>query len=259
MLVSMRWHFTVTAPSDGVANMALDEALLRRAARTGDGVFRVYGWSAPTLSLGRNQRARGMYNLQAAATRGVGFVRRPTGGRALLHHREITYSATLPVTDAAAATVAYDFINEVLVAGLRSLGVQAEKARQTEAIPPGPRPCFDVPAEHEIVCGGRKLVGSAQWRSDGALLQHGSILVRDDQPLIAELMSALTGVTGAAATLNESLGRDPAITEVADALAEALRERADVAAEPFDVDDRVQAEFAGLRASYADESWTWRR
>ena len=83
--------------------------------------------------------------------------------------------------------------------------------------------------------------------------------VRDDQPLIAELMSAPTGVTGAAATLNESLGRDPAITEVADALAEALRERADVAAEPFDVDDRVQAEFAGLRASYADESWTWRR
>jgi lipoyl(octanoyl) transferase len=259
MLVSMRWHFTVTTPSDGAANMALDEALLHRAARTGDAVFRVYGWSAPTLSLGRNQRARGLYNLEAAAARGVGIVRRPTGGRALLHHREITYSATLPVPDAAAASAAYDFINDVLLDGLRSLGVQAELARKTAALPPGPRPCFDVPADREIVCDGRKLVGSAQWRTDGALLQHGSILVRDDQPLIAELMSMPTAATVGAATLSEPLGRDPTIDEVAGLLSAALRERADVVAEPFGVDDSVQAEFADLRASYADERWTWRR
>src|SRR5688572_32691607 len=117
MLPSMRWHFHLDAPADGVSNMAMDEALMCRAAQTGIAVFRVYGWSSPTLSLGRNQRARGLYNLDAARQMDVGIVRRPTGGRALLHHREITYSAVLTARDAADARVAYEFINGILVAG----------------------------------------------------------------------------------------------------------------------------------------------
>ncbi len=99
----MQWHFLVTPPADGAENMARDEALMRWSAATGHAAFRVYGWSSPTLSLGRNQRARGCYNLDAASGRGIGIVRRPTGGRALLHHREITYSAALPCADASAA------------------------------------------------------------------------------------------------------------------------------------------------------------
>src|SRR5438105_3851491 len=122
-LPSMRWRFFVTRPADGTYNMALDEALMRRAAQTGTATFRVYSWSVPTLSLGRNQRARDSYDEDVAKDLGVRFVRRPTGGRALLHHREVTYSATLPLADAGDARECYDFINGVLLAALARLGV----------------------------------------------------------------------------------------------------------------------------------------
>ena len=76
--------------------MALDEALMSRARRSGETVLRVYGWAAPTLSFGRHQRALGEYDEAALLRAGVGVVRRPTGGRALLHDREVTYSVTAP-------------------------------------------------------------------------------------------------------------------------------------------------------------------
>ena len=249
----------VSDPADGTYNMALDEALMRRAGRTGEAVFRVYGWSAPTLSLGRNQRARDCYDLEAAAARGIGFVRRPTGGRALLHHREVTYGVTMPL-DSTSARDAYDFINDVLIAALGRMGVAAARAPQAVSLPPGLRPCFDVPAEHEIVVGGRKLVGSAQWRKDGALLQHGSILVRDDQALIEELLqAALPAPTTAAATLHDALGRDPTTDEVAEELRQSLADATEAPPRPLQLDDAVNADLSALRASYADDTWTWRR
>lgn len=254
----MQWHFLASPPGTGDVNMGFDEALMQRAA-SGIAVFRVYGWSSPTLSLGRNQRARGLYNLEAARGIGVGIVRRPTGGRALLHHREITYSATLPVRDAAGARVAYDFINDVLLGGLRGLGVDAALAGRTVALPPGPRPCFDLPAEREIVLGARKLVGSAQWRRDGALLQHGSILVQDDQRLIPRLMFAADQANPVAATLSEALGREPAAGEVSEALRASLCARSGTAARDFEPDDVLLAEIDRLSGAYRDDRWTWRR
>jgi lipoate-protein ligase A len=254
----MRWHFVTTPAGSGDFNMAFDEALMRRAA-SGMAVFRVYGWSSPTLSLGRNQRARGLYNLAAAGAMGVGIVRRPTGGRALLHHREITYSAALPARDAAEARAAYDFINGVLVVGLRSLGVEVGLATGTSAVPPGPRPCFDVPGEREIVHGGRKLVGSAQWRRGGALLQHGSILVGDDQPLIARLMLTPDEANPVASTLSEALGREPSATEVSRALRAALCAATGDALHAFEPDDVLLSEVDRLSHGYRDDHWTWRR
>lgn len=255
----MRWHFLVTPPADGPANMALDEALMRRAAGAGEAVFRIYGWVSPTLSLGRNQRARGCYDEPAAAAAGIRFVRRPTGGRALLHHREVTYSATLPLGDAASAAQAYGFINEVLLAGLAALGVRAGRATAAHALPPGPRPCFDVPSEHEIVVGGRKLVGSAQWRHDGALLQHGSILVRDDQALIADVLSEPSPDPPRAATLADALGREPGLEEVATHLREALGHATGATPGTLDLTPDVEADAARLRQVYESDAWTWRR
>ena len=255
----MRWHFLVTPPADGAHNMALDEALMRRAADSRDAVLRVYGWSAPTLSLGRNQRAKGCYNLAEAARRGVRFVRRPTGGRALLHHREITYSATLPVDDASGARAAYDFINALLLDALAALGVPARPAAAARAMAPGLRPCFDVPAEHEIAVGEQKLVGSAQWRHGGALLQHGSILVHDDQALIQDLLHEPVGVTPSAATLAAALGREPAPAELADRLAAALERATGAAVAPFAPDAVLRGQVDRLCGSYRDDAWTWRR
>ena len=247
-----------SAPATGDVNMAFDEALMRWSARSGDAVFRVYAWSSPTLSLGRNQRARGLYDVRAARSSGIGIVRRPTGGRALLHHREVTYCACLPADDAAAARAAYDFINGVLLAGLSSLGAPVSLARDAAALPPGPRPCFDVPSAHEIVVDGRKLVGSAQWRHGGALLQHGSILLHDDQSLIATLMLAPEG-SPVAATLADALGREPAIDEVAVALRDALCRRSGSAPAAYAPDDVLLDEVDRLSGGYRDDDWTWRR
>jgi lipoate-protein ligase A len=259
MLPSMRWLFFVTPAADGAYNMALDEALMRRAARTGEAVFRVYSWSVPTLSLGRNQRARGCYDEDAGRTLGVRFVRRPTGGRALLHHREVTYSATLPLAGGDEARSAYDFINTVLLGGLGRLGVKAGRATETRSLPPGLRPCFDVPAEHEIALNGRKLVGSAQWQHSGALLQHGSILVRDDQPMIARLLKgAGADVTTTAATLADALGWEPSIDQVAQPILESLGAAMGSSVGSFVMDSDVEADVAQLRGAYDDDAWTWR-
>lgn len=254
----MRWHFFQTAPASGTHNMALDEALMRVSQRTGNAYYRLYGWSSPTLSLGRNQRARGHYDLAAAGSLGVSFVRRPTGGRALLHNREITYSVAMPARSASAAAVAYIFITEVLLAGLSGLGVRATQASGPSHVPPGLRPCFDVPSAHEIVVDNRKLVGSAQWRRGDTLLQHGSILVRDDQAMIPRLMREPPEAPPVAATLAEALGWEPTLADLAGPLRGALEHRTGAAPRPFDVEE-IRADMADLARAYGDDGWTWRR
>ena len=95
--------------------MALDHALMERARRTGESVLRVYAWASPVLSLGRNQRARDVYDDAELARRGVSVVRRPTGGRALLHHREITYSVTAPASSTEPLGATYNRVNALLL------------------------------------------------------------------------------------------------------------------------------------------------
>src|SRR5690349_12913446 len=221
----MHWSLLHTPPFRGAENMALDEALLERARVSGEAVFRVYTWTAPTLSFGRNQTALGVYDARLAAERGVEVVRRPTGGRALLHHREITYSVTAPLAIGASLRESYGRINRLLVAGLRHLGVAVEVAVPRErSAAPSAAPCFERPAEGELVIGERKLVGSAQWRDEGAMLQHGSILVGDDQAMVAELSGNVVSPPAPAATLSAALGRTPEAEEVADALFDAVRD-----------------------------------
>src|SRR6184192_599709 len=176
------WRLLIAAPCSGAENMARDTALQTRAARTGETVFSIYSWSRPTLSFGRNQPASGFYDAGKIRAAGIDIVRRPTGGRAILHDREVTYSVTAPISNAGPLRETYSRINLILQTGLSRLGVFVETAapfRPAEA--PGIRPCFATPGAGELVVQGCKLVGSAQWRDERALLQHGSILVDDDQ------------------------------------------------------------------------------
>ena len=240
--------------------MALDEALMARARRTGEAVLRVYGWSQPTLSLGRNQRAAGLYDRRALAERGVDVVRRPTGGRSLLHHREITYSVTAPCAPSGTLLAEYARINALLSSALVALGVPiVVAAPSTRAAAPSAVPCFAEPARGELTLDGRKLVGSAQWRDRGALLQHGSILVDDDQSSIVGLMRDAVPAPPAPATLRDALGRAPVLAEVAEALFGAVRSLADPDARTLDVDDELSREASGIAARYRDDAWTWRR
>jgi len=255
-----RWRLLRTPPLDGATNMALDEVLMRRAARTGEWVLRCYAWSRPTLSLGRNQLACGRYDLDAIARRGIDVVRRPTGGRAILHDREVTYSVTAPVEGAGPLRESYARINRLLVHGLSALGVPVEVAgRRAAALPPGVAPCFDLPSAGELTHAGRKLAGSAQWRDEGALLQHGSILLDGDQALVAALLAAPLPPPPAPATLAGALGRFPDFGEVAEALEGAVRAYEDPDAAPLSWDAPLQAALNALLPTYRAFEWTWRR
>jgi len=254
------WRLLTSPPLGGPENMALDEALMARARRTGETVLRVYAWSARTLSLGRNQGAIAVYREAALAERGIGVVRRPTGGRALLHHREITYSVTAPCAESGSLLTEYGRINALLTSALGALGVPVDVARPaTRAVAPSAAPCFAEPALGELTLSGRKLVGSAQWRDRGALLQHGSILVEDDQSSIGDLIREPGPLTPAPATLRDALGRAPVMAEVGDALFDAVRALADPFARPLESDEVLAQDAARIAARYRDDAWTWRR
>jgi len=259
------WRLLHTPAARGAFNMALDEALMTYARETQSWVLRVYTWSAPTLSLGRHQTARGGYDLKALGERGIDVVRRPTGGRAILHDREITYAVAAPIDDAGDLRESYGRINRLLLAGLRLLGVGAVDiagdADRRGREQPGLLPCFHYPSMGEITLDGRKLVGSAQWRCDGALLQHGSILVDDDQMQIASLLSQERTPMAPAATLRQALAIVPTDREMADALFAAVRNDEEPCAIELDGDaSRVLVERANaLQAHYLDGGWTWRR
>src|SRR3954462_12318709 len=109
-----RWRTILTLPDSGVANMALDEALMERSAASGEWICRVYGWAEPTISFGRNQSALRDYDRELVGAR-LHAVRRPTGGRAILHYHEITYCVTAPTTQAGGLQESYVLINRLLV------------------------------------------------------------------------------------------------------------------------------------------------
>ncbi len=206
-----RWRTLRSVPASGATNMAVDATLLEAGGRRDFGVWRTYAWERPTVSFGRNESARARFDPEGLAEAGLEAVRRPTGGRALLHAAEVTYSVTVPIDDRTSWQAVYEAVNSVLLAALRSLDVDATMAgppadspqRVAPMRPDGPV-CFEQPAPGEIVVGGAKLVGSAVWRERGAYLQHGSILLEDHQP---RLLAAMR-VTG-----NVASGQLPPQTE----------------------------------------------
>ena len=263
--------------------MALDEVLMA-AARGGTLTLRLYGWDPPCLSFGRNQAARGRYDPEEAGRRHIDVVRRPTGGRAVYHDREITYCVTAPVGLWGGLREGYTRINQALGRGLRSLGVPLDEplarrsarqpraargARPARAPRPVARACFRDPLPGEITSAGRKLIGSAQWRLDGALLQHGSILLYDDQVVVDDLMvqarrraasgaAAHTPSTGAC-SLHELLGELPSEPAVVAALRRGFEEEIDIPSELDEWTSREMRKAQRLVARYEDPAWTWRR
>ena len=249
-----------TTRCDAVTNMALDEALLRTAADTGATLVRLYEWDLPSLSLGRNQRAEGIYSAERCAALGVPVVRRLTGGRALLHAREVTYAVAAPTRAAPTLRGGYAAINALLLAALQRLGVPATLAAPTEReTSPGLAPCFETPSAGELVVSGRKLAGSAQHRDTDAFLQHGSILLDDDQGLLHDLALVPLPAVPAPATLRELTRNTLGISDVEDAITAAL---SDVAGRPVRTmahADLPAHHVAAALTRYRDASWTWRR
>ncbi len=172
--------------------MATDLALLDRAGEVGVAMLRTYSWTRPSVSFGRNEPVRDAWDVDAMRAAGYDVVRRPTGGRALLHGPEVTYSVVMPLSRTVSWRDAYDAVNARLADALRRLQVPVEPIAPTAAPPVGPEgpACFAAPAVGELAVAGRKVAGSAVWRSPAAYLQHGAILLRDDQSALAPFRSA---------------------------------------------------------------------
>jgi lipoate-protein ligase A len=185
----LRFRFLVDEPGVGSLNMALDEVLLNSAGEPGGGAtVRIYGFDPPTVSFGYRQALSEVVNVAACREAGVGWVRRPTGGRALLHQHEVTYSVSSPVEgpfQGLGVRALYDSVSLAIRRALTALGVSLDPPQSSVRAmePPIHGPCLALPGPHEITAGGRKVVASSQRRSRRAFLQHGSILSRVD-PLL---------------------------------------------------------------------------
>ncbi|HEX6970820.1 MAG TPA: biotin/lipoate A/B protein ligase family protein [Limnochordia bacterium] len=192
-----RWRLIEEGAAPGWWNMAVDEALLASVAAGGPPVFRLYAWQPPAFSVGYFQRVDEVVDTAACRAAGVDVVRRPTGGRAVLHEHEVTYALCLPLAYPGlprGVAASYRHLVRFIVQALRSLGVDA---RFTPAQPTGRgaarAACFASPSWYEVAVEGRKVVGSAQVRRGGALLQHGSILLRFDPERLASFLALRDG------------------------------------------------------------------
>ncbi len=192
--------------------------------------LRLYSWRPNCISLGYSQEAEEEVDGQRAAKLGWNVVQRPTGGGIVFHNEaEVTYSLIMDIGDPSLPSglvPAYKKISEAIVAGLRILGLEAEirnskhEARnKLEALNPNSpnQLCFAYPAEYEVVCRGKKIVGSAQKRGKKSLLQQGSIFVRANRP---EIFSVLKRPyeTENSISVEESLGRPVGQGEILSAL-----------------------------------------
>jgi lipoate-protein ligase A len=178
----------------GAANMARDEELARELG--GGGIpptVRIYGWDPPAVSIGYHQREEEI-DRAALDRSGIDLVRRPTGGRAILHWNEVTYCAVMPVSLGSPRAI-YAMINEALLDGIRAMGIPAGLSgpgvdlRRAYATAGGV-PCFSFSVKSEVQVAGRKLVGSAQRRFGNAILQHGSFLLGPEHRGLARFVLA---------------------------------------------------------------------
>lgn len=266
-----QWHLIYDQPASGPRNMAVDEALLDGLENGVHGpVLRFYRWELPVLSLGYGQSAADADHDRLRAY-GWGVVRRSTGGKAILHTDELTYSLVLPLRDPLAEggiVESYRRISGALLGGLALLGIQTHADRRANGAAINGPICFEVPSHYEIVTmDGRKLIGSAQRRRERVLLQHGTLPLYGDVGRIVDALAyenaiareeARGQVRARAATLADALGKALAWETVAEVMSRAFAEHLAVDwLPPVSPDEGRVAQL--IREKYAADAWTWRR
>ncbi len=269
----MNWRLLWSGYADGYTNMAVDEALLWAAAEIGaPPTLRFYGWQPATVSLGYFQEAEGQVDRAEIDRRGWGLVRRPTGGRAILHNDEVTYSVAIAedlLEHGPSVMGSYREISRGLELGLQRLGLEAalgETAADPEhrqAARDLPTVCFAQASRCDLVAAGRKVVGSAQVRKRGIILQHGSV------PLHIRVEDHLAVMPGrgvsrrseeqlseAAQGIAQTLAQRISFEQLARALARGYEEAFQMSLEPGELTAAEQVRAAELRETkYATEAW----
>jgi lipoate-protein ligase A len=265
--VGAGWRLLLTEALDGATNMAVDEALLRARPQAGGApTVRFYGWRPATVSLGYAQPLDETVDRRRCAALGIGLVRRPTGGSAILHEppeREVTYSVVAREGDfpgAGDVLETYRVLGVGLAAGLRRLGVAAALVPLVRGRRDGgaaPVFCFRRAGAYEIAVEGRKLVGSAQRRQRGAFLQHGSVLLDADPDRIRAVFPSEGDPASGMTTLAQVLGRAPSFDAVVDALTTGFEEALGTRLVPAGLSPHERALVESLVAGkYGTEGWT---
>ncbi|MCW5873322.1 MAG: lipoate--protein ligase family protein [Anaerolineales bacterium] len=266
-----QWRLLRHAPASGIRNMAVDDAILELARKgAAPPTLRLYDWAPGTLTLGLGQPLADVDHARLAAN-GWGMVRRPTGGRAILHVDELTYSVIGPNDEprlAGGVLESYRRISGALMRSLGALGLAVQQQPQ-HAFPgssgdAGPV-CFEVPSDYEITLGGKKLIGSAQARRKGGVLQHGSLplygdIARITEALVyaneAERAESAVRVRQRAATAEEGLGRTPSYAEAAAAFIAGFAEELNIELVEGELSAEEEAAAAEWEAErYASDAW----
>ncbi|WP_059171110.1 biotin/lipoate A/B protein ligase family protein [Bacillus sp. FJAT-27445] len=274
-----KWYFIDSGFGSPSFNMALDEALLDwHSEGQMPPVIRFYGWNPATLSIGYFQKVEKEINMDAVRESGLGFVRRPTGGRGVLHENELTYSVIVSEDHPkmpASVTEAYRVISEGILHGFRNLGLDANfavpKTDEEKDSLKNPRSsnCFDAPSWYELVVEGRKVAGSAQTRQKGVILQHGSILLDLDEEKLFSLFHypservkerMMASFKNKAVTINEVSMHPVSLDEAKDAFKKGFETGLEIELVPYHLteEQRLKVEKIALDV-YENDEWNFKR
>lgn len=227
------WRLITDSPSDGAWNMGVDGALLDSVSRNGSApVLRLYGWDKPTLSIGYAQKLDSGINIDFLEKAGIPLVRRPTGGRAVLHWDELTYAVAIPAHCRFFGSLPemYETIANPIRHALEDLGASLDDAGRADGARNNPC-CFATRLGHEISINGKKIVGSAQRRLKTGALQHGSIVLSMDVERYADCLvfpnpskreAAIALLGGLNDVVPKAVSRDQIKTAVIDAFKKML-------------------------------------
>lgn len=266
------WRVLDTGVLDGATNMAVDEALLTAVVEgRSPPTIRFYGWSPPCASMGYAQPIASTIDLDACRERGYTWVRRPTGGRAVLHIDELTYSVVALQEESQVVgdiVTSYRRLSRGLLAGLQQLGCPVVAAdKQSDRHETTSAACFDVPSHYEITVRGRKLVGSAQVRKRGGVLQHGALPLEGDVTRLVDVLampeteraSLRTKLAERAIALDEALGHSVTREAVVSALRDGFAQALNLDLVPGDLTAYEQEVVQRLSDRYRGQAWTLAR
>jgi lipoate-protein ligase A len=268
------WRLIVSEPMRGAKNMAVDEAILDAvSAGTAPPTLRLYAWEPPCLSIGYAQPTEDV-DLSRVEEKGWELVRRPTGGRAILHTDELTYSIAAQIGNPhmkGGVLDSYRHLSKGLAAalGLLKLEVTIHPARQIPQDLRDDPVCFQVPSAYEITVQGKKLIGSAQVRKRQGVLQHGSFPLSGDIARICEVLKfendavrseASEGVRERATTAASLLGSSVTWQDAAHALEDGFHSALGIRFKRAELSDAERAKAADLvETRYGNPHWTSRR
>jgi lipoate-protein ligase A len=259
------FRLLVTEPLDGALNMALDEALLLGRLRgSAPPTLRFFAWRPPTISLGYGQPLDHRIDVAAAAALGIGLVRRPTGGSAILHEGpdlELTYSVAARAGDFDGASdllETYRWIGAALAAGIRRVGAPVEMVPVQPSDPTAmPTFCFARTGSYELEVSGLKVVGSAQRRQGAGFLQHGAVMLGSAPDRLRRVFPAERDPLAGMTTLETVLHRRPSFDETMTALADGFREAHGLDLSPGGLAaGEMELAESLVREKYGAERWT---